>query len=1181
MSSRSQIPAGGTLPDPPPDVSLEVRLAGGRPATYALGPVGFVVGTVPGCDLRLSGTDLPALVCLLARRPNGLALRRLAHGAPLLVNGRPAGPAPLADGDRLTIGTAEILVHIHAAPADADMSRAQLHEAVAELRRQMVRFQQEREQFERERQAQTAGGQREQREQRELSAARQEVLELRRQINERYQERNERLTRLQADNETVRQRLAEREQQLSLLEQHNGRLQQQLDARQAELDREAARLTELARKLDQARREFDQRQATGQGELERRSSALGEAERQLGQRERDLEAKLRVYQADVLRLDRQRGDVEKQHAEARAAAEEAEQHKARLATDSAELEEQVVQLDAWRVRLTETEERLTRQGQQQQALASQLAQRAASLEGQQATLAALRTRLERLRDDLRVREQQLDEQGAAQTAEAQRLAQERQEVEQRRTEMEADRRLSEAERQQLAERSALMENAVRQLRQAQERLVAEEQRLATRGGELEAEAARLTDESAILNGRQAQLAEAQERLDAERQALRERSVELTRAEQAREALQEQLRRRSEELTTRHKALDEQAAEQARQRQEYADGAARLDALQEEWRRRSAELDQRQAALDGREQAHRTQGEQLAGLSRGLHEEQERFRQEQREALEYLGRQRDEYEAMRREAAGLLEQLPDLELRVGTGLDRLGQAREQLRDHLAEVHQYIRGCHDELEKLRGRVQADVDRLAEQEQALRRGQDEHRLALVAFRQQLIDWQGQIAEMKRSLAVDATRLDRKQARVEEQARAIDASSQRLAREAEALEEQQREVMDRRQEVDRHLGDMREWYRRKLRDLAGIPVEALPAASAPPAEVPAEAPAEAPAPSDGDDNPLIPIGRGILTMAGPVDAGDRRLGETLQSLQLIDADALTALLAEARRQRRSLRQVLLASGVVTLYQLALIEAGNVDGLVLGPVRVIDRLRVTPLEAVYRVFDPRRGTEAVLRHLAEAPMHDAVRPDEFRQRFGQAVLADPHLAATLEVLEINGRPAALEEWLSGLPATDWPPLAAAPGVCYRLLTQAARGLNTAHRAGLIHGHLGDAQLLLNGEGVLKICGLGEPPWLAGAAEDAAHVHDDLRALGAIVSGWCTPSGVRRGPRARPLPEALVSVLYRLNADGDAAYPGTAELLEDLEKAAGAIPPNAEAWDRLLRYVREHGTSDAALRRSA
>jgi hypothetical protein len=122
----------------------------------------------------------------------------------------------------------------------------------------------------------------------------------------------------------------------------------------------------------------------------------------------------------------------------------------------------------------------------------------------------------------------------------------------------------------------------------------------------------------------------------------------------------------------------------------------------------------------------------------------------------------------------------------------------------------------------------------------------------------------------------------------------------------------------------------------------------------------------------------------------------------------------------------------------------------------------------------------------------------------------------------------------------------------------------------------------LTGDGVLKICGLGEPAWLAGIQhDDEPTMRADLRSLGRIVSGWCTPAGVRKGAKTKPLPEALVSVLYRLAADGDAGFRDVTELVEELQKAAGAIPPNAEAWDRLLKYVREHGTSEAMLRQSA
>src|SRR5207245_1695154 len=81
--------------------------------------------------------------------------------------------------------------------------------------------------------------------------------------------------------------------------------------------------------------------------------------------------------------------------------------------------------------------------------------------------------------------------------------------------------------------------------------------------------------------------------------------------------------------------------------------------------------------------------------------------------------------------------------------------------------------------------------------------------------------------------------------------------------------------------------------------------------------------------------------------------------------------------------------------------------------------------EAVYRVFDPRGNREALLRHLGEAEMQDAVRPDEFRQRFAATVeVRHPHVMATFEILEIAGRPAVLQEWLTGLPSGDWPALA-------------------------------------------------------------------------------------------------------------------------------------------------------------
>ena len=42
-----------------PAVRLELRQGAARPVTYDVTGDEFVVGTVPGCDLRLAGTNLP------------------------------------------------------------------------------------------------------------------------------------------------------------------------------------------------------------------------------------------------------------------------------------------------------------------------------------------------------------------------------------------------------------------------------------------------------------------------------------------------------------------------------------------------------------------------------------------------------------------------------------------------------------------------------------------------------------------------------------------------------------------------------------------------------------------------------------------------------------------------------------------------------------------------------------------------------------------------------------------------------------------------------------------------------------------------------------------------------------------------------------------------------------------
>ena len=575
------------------------------------------------------------------------------------------------------------------------------------------------------------------------------------------------------------------------------------------------------------------------------------------------------------------------------------------------------------------------------------------------------------------------------------------------------------------------------------------------------------------------------------------------------------------------------------------------------RQQARDLEQQRDQLIEREESERKQLEQLheagkiiAAQRQQLSQDREKSQVEQQEFRQAHEQAQALFIEMRLQAQSFVEQLPDVELRAGTTLERLAQAREQLRDHLAEINSYVRQCQEETGK-------DTRKIQESEKMLRQHQDEHRLALVSFRQQLIDWQSQVADTKRVTAGGSQRS-------EVGNRKSEGGSQKS------------EIGSRTSDPRPPTGsEVSEWYRKKFRDLAGNDVRPPTSDLRPSTSDGSDA--------DDSDAPLIPIRRDILSLTDPADPGDRQLGELLRRFELVDANSLQALLVESRRQRRPLRQVLVAGGAITPYQLALVEAGNIDGLLLGPLRVIDRIRATPRENVYHVFDPRRGQEAMVRHLSEEQAKLPGHPDEFRKSFTQAMHAHPHLHQTLEVLEISNRPAVLQEWLIGLPSSDWPALVAVPGVCFRLLIQAGQALEAIHSAGYVHGHLHDGSILLTHDGTVKLCGLGEPAWLIEdrQLDKSPNAAGDLRALGKIASCWCTPIGVRHGAKTKPPPDALVTLVLRLASDGKAGYTSSPQLLGDLDRIRKDITENPEAWERLLKHVREHAAPVMPIRRSA
>ena len=1210
-------------------VRLEVRHGSSRPVTYDVTGEEFLVGSVPGCDLRLPGSNIPPNVCLIRRSAGEVWLRRLAPSLPILINGKAipaAGQVVLKHNDIVSIGAVDVTVSLRqlmedAEPPEEELPFAEPESAARDDRAIQMKLleEQSRELEERSRELEAdrvLWYERRSEIERELQTAREEIAQARqrpetpresevalrerleKEVSEQFRTRREEIERLQLALRESSLQLREKKQQFEESQKNIDPRLRELADKEAEvargrlmLDTQHGELQRQQEAFDADRRLIEARYRQREEDLARREVDTAARELQVRQLQEINEQSQDRYTGDLVRLDRLSTALESKEQSLNQRATEVDRRHAALEKDIADFEEQLHLFDDREERVRAEEERIARLREEQDQREAKLNERVAIFDHQQITLAALRTRLEYLKDDLLRQEMQV-------AGERARIEEDSQAAQERLRQAESVREVVEQERDGHAEsfrlyqeRSALMQQAVGRLKAMQEHLATEDKRLEEMRLRLQEQSAEQAGHLSEVQARAEQLLEAQQRVEYDRIALREREAALKQAEDSRDALQEQLRLRAEELAVRQRELDERNREIDIQAQSLADQLRELETQRQDAstvRRltddEALDIARRDEQLKQSEITITTQREQLETQQAEFAAEQEQSRAD----LAKAGAEINELKAaLSARTDELLSQMPDLEARAEAAMDRTARAREAMRTQLSELHSYARRSQEDLDAVRTALQNEVNRLREQEQSIQKARAEHRLTTTTFRQQLVEWQGRFANIRQSLSHGESRLDRREKEVE-------ATVQQLAKQAETLAQVEREVTEKRVEVDKHLGDMRDWYKQKFREVAEtrwskyrnenpgtgdsgilkLPVRDLETVAAPEsAGVIAEA---------------------ILSMPSDLDPADRKLGELLRSLDIIDRDSLNVLWEDAKRQRRTLRHVLLSGGYLTLYQLALIESGNLNALMLGRFRVIDRLLSTQRESVYRVYDPRHqfgGNEngtCLLRHLGESEMLDAVRPDEYRQRFGAARdLAHPNVAATLEVLELNNRPAIVQEWLVGLPGSEWSSAVSSPGVWHRLMIQIVQGLYAAHEIGLTHGRITEESFILNRSGVVKLIGIGEPPWIHAPGATEGSIEGDLRALGQVAAGWARAAGRRKGAKVKPFPQELQDILRGLgspleeNDVPSAMYLSAAVLLEDLDRAALTVPADTQAWDKLLAHVGENAADSGQIRRSA
>ncbi len=293
-----------------------------------------------------------------------------------------------------------------------------------------------------------------------------------------------------------------------------------------------------------------------------------------------------------------------------------------------------------------------------------------------------------------------------------------------------------------------------------------------------------------------------------------------------------------------------------------------------------------------------------------------------------------------------------------------------------------------------------------------------------------------------------------------------------------------------------MRAWYRNKIKDLSGTISNSLASGYF----------------DNAISSPDLNQDHRSHSVPEPIEPLDNKLGNQLISLGLVESDTLIALMADAKKTRKSLRQALLNGGYLTFYQLALIEAGNINGLMIDRFRVIDKLPSTSKEYIFQVFDPIRKTECLLRHLSESELSDPYHPDEFRQRFSAAInLHHENVASTYEVLEIQGRPAVLVELIQGINQSEWASFHQKPDVWLNLVLQTISGLASIHGAGLVHGPIHQSSLIITGDGCVKWIGVGCPTWLfSNESHYLNNFKNDVENLAGEILKWLYKHGEKQ-----------------------------------------------------------------------
>jgi serine/threonine-protein kinase len=177
-----------------------------------------------------------------------------------------------------------------------------------------------------------------------------------------------------------------------------------------------------------------------------------------------------------------------------------------------------------------------------------------------------------------------------------------------------------------------------------------------------------------------------------------------------------------------------------------------------------------------------------------------------------------------------------------------------------------------------------------------------------------------------------------------------------------------------------------------------------------------------------------------------------------------------------KELARELVRQNVLTKYQVQEVHRGNAKNIVLGNYTILDQIGQGGMGQVFKAKHGRMDRFVAIKMLPAGVTKQQAAVARFQREVKAAAkLEHPNIVAAYDADEANGRRFLVMQYVEG---QDLSALVKSEGPlpmeqAVSCILQAARGLEYAHRRGVVHRDIKPANLLLDQEGTLKILDMG------------------------------------------------------------------------------------------------------------